>query len=32
MPFEWFDRIDTKVKLLDFFGTHFPDAIDLIGK
>lgn len=32
MPFEMFERIDSKEKLLDFFSEHFNDAIPLIGK
>ncbi|XP_059612917.1 kynurenine 3-monooxygenase [Phlebotomus argentipes] len=32
MPFENFDMLQTPKDLLDFFGTHFADSIQLIGK
>ncbi|KAI7852543.1 hypothetical protein BDC45DRAFT_512878 [Circinella umbellata] len=32
MPFDMFNEITTKEKLLDFFSIHFPDAIPLIGQ
>lgn len=32
MPFRNFKEIQTYDILLQFFGEHFPDAIDLIGK
>lgn len=32
MPFENFKMLDSSEKLLEFFETHFPDSIALIGK
>lgn len=32
MPFSNFKEIQTYNSLLQFFGEHFPDAIDLIGE
>ena len=32
MPFEKFDAMTTPEKILDFFETHFPDSVPLIGK
>ncbi|XP_030310126.1 kynurenine 3-monooxygenase isoform X4 [Calypte anna] len=31
MPFEEFEKLKTEEQVLDFFQTHFPDAIPLIG-
>ncbi|ORZ21654.1 hypothetical protein BCR42DRAFT_475213 [Absidia repens] len=31
LPFEVFDRIDDKEKLIQFFATHFKDLLPLIG-
>ncbi|KFV07221.1 Kynurenine 3-monooxygenase [Pterocles gutturalis] len=32
MPFEEFEKLTTGEQVLDFFQTHFPDAIPLIGE
>lgn len=32
MPFRSFKEVQTYNHLLQFFGVHFPDAIDLIGE
>ncbi|XP_030558151.1 kynurenine 3-monooxygenase [Drosophila novamexicana] len=32
MPFELFAQLQTQQQLLDFFGTHFVDALPLIGE
>ena len=32
MPFEMFEKLDSKEKLLQFFDETFPDAVPLIGK
>ncbi|KAG8258408.1 hypothetical protein J6590_030756 [Homalodisca vitripennis] len=32
MPFSQFSALDSPVRLLNFFHTHFPDSISLIGK
>lgn len=32
MPFEKFEALTTADKILEFFGTYFPDAVPLIGK
>ncbi|XP_030310125.1 kynurenine 3-monooxygenase isoform X3 [Calypte anna] len=32
MPFEEFEKLKTEEQVLDFFQTHFPDAIPLIGE
>ncbi|XP_053567128.1 kynurenine 3-monooxygenase [Bombina bombina] len=32
MPFENFEELRTEEQVIDFFKTHFPDSIELIGR